>query len=207
MKRILSLAAFALLTITGLAAAQGPAWTDALDEVNATRAQRGLYPFARDDGLTAAAGSAATYRAAHGIAGHTANDFAALPAGCSADAAGCAAWAVGSGWGACCTYDSGPTHAGAAWAIGANGLRFMHLFVRRGGGPVTVNVALPTAGPAVSCPDGKCPAAAPKTTSPANCSSCGSPGGQAVVTWERRPVVAVVGRVLHPFARLRGRCR
>src|SRR5262245_52628051 len=104
--------------------------TEALDEVNAARAQRGLPPFARDEGLTAAALGAASHRAAWRIEGH-ANDFAFLPPGCAADAAGCAAWPQGMGWGSCCTFDSYST-AGAAYAIGPDGRRYMHLFVRRG---------------------------------------------------------------------------
>lgn len=104
--------------------------TEALDEVNAARAARGLRPFLRDDNLTIGAASAAVFRAARGVAGHTQNDFAHLPPGCSADAAGCAAWPVGSGFGSCCMYENW-TYAGAAFAIGADGQRYMHLFVRR----------------------------------------------------------------------------
>jgi hypothetical protein len=112
------------------AAVHGPAMSDALAEVNATRAQRGLPAFIEDAGLTAAAVSAANSRAATLIAGHTANDFAHLPAGTSADAAGCAAWEPGLGWGACCTYEQW-TYAGAAITMGSDGRRYMHLFVRR----------------------------------------------------------------------------
>jgi hypothetical protein len=102
---------------------------EALDEVNATRAARGLPPFVKDDGLTQAAVGAAKYRAEHLMAGHTSNDFAFLPAGASAPAAGCAAWEPSLGWGSCCTYDS-YTYAGAAYAYGSDGRRYMHLFVR-----------------------------------------------------------------------------
>ncbi len=63
------------------------------------------------------------------MAGHTANDFAAVPAGTSATSAGCAAWDPGMGWGSCCTYDR-YTYAGAAYALGGDGKRYMHLFVR-----------------------------------------------------------------------------
>lgn len=101
----------------------------ALDEVNAARAARGLRPYIRDDNLTSAATVCAEFRAARLIAGHTSNDFAALPPGTSATAAGCAAWEPGSGWGSCCTYE-GYTYAGAAYAIGRDGRRYMHLFVR-----------------------------------------------------------------------------
>ena len=102
---------------------------DALDELNATRAKRGLRPFVRDDGLTRAAAGCADFRAARLIAGHTSNDFTAVPAGTTARAAGCAAWNPGMGWGSCCTYDN-YTYAGAAYAIGRDGKRYMHVFVR-----------------------------------------------------------------------------
>lgn len=103
--------------------------TEALDEVNATRKAKGLPPFTRDDGLTQAAAAAAVYRAAHLMAGHTSNDFAYLPQDVKADAAGCAAWEPEWGWGACATYDH-YKYAGAAWAKGKDGRRYMHLFVR-----------------------------------------------------------------------------
>lgn len=102
---------------------------DALDEVNAARAARGLRPFLRDPALTQGALAAARTRAARFIQGHLPNDFAMLPAGARATSAGCAAWPQGMGWGACCTYES-HTYAGAAWAIGADGRRYMHIFVR-----------------------------------------------------------------------------
>lgn len=106
-----------------------PLKSSALDEVNAARAARGLKPFICDSGLCAAAESAATYRAQNCITGHCQNDFAHLPSGSTATAAGCAAWNVGDGWGACCTYDS-YTYAGAAAVIGRDGRRYMHLFVK-----------------------------------------------------------------------------
>lgn len=106
-----------------------PGSADALDEVNATRTARGLRPFLRDANLAAAATVCAEFRAARLIAGHTANDYAALPPGASAAATGCAAWAPGLGWGSCCTYE-GYTYAGAAYATGRDGRRYMHLFVR-----------------------------------------------------------------------------
>jgi hypothetical protein len=107
----------------------GNAVPSALDEVNAARAQRGLPPFQRDDGLTAGALSAAQYRAERLIAGHCPSDFAHLPPGANATAAGCAAWPPSLGWGACCTYE-GYTYAGAAIVMGSDGRRYMHLFVR-----------------------------------------------------------------------------
>lgn len=111
---------------TPAASASSP---DALDEVNATRAARGLRPYARDPYLTMAAQGAAEFRAARMIEGHTSNDFGFVPAGGYATSAGCAAWEPGFGWGSCCTYD-GYTYAGAAYAYGRDGRRYMHLFVR-----------------------------------------------------------------------------
>ncbi|MCS6866645.1 MAG: hypothetical protein RMJ56_05430 [Gemmataceae bacterium] len=102
---------------------------DGLEEVNAKRAARGLPPFVRDDSLTQAAYACAAFRAQHGLFGHTANDFAFLPAGASASAAGCAAYPASYGWMSCCVYDH-YTYAGAAWVMGADGRRYMHLFVR-----------------------------------------------------------------------------
>jgi hypothetical protein len=88
-----------------------------------------LKPFIKDPDLTAGAINVADFRAARLIAGHTSNDFAGLPPGCTARAAGCAAWEPSFGWGACCTYDN-YTYAGAAWATARDGRRYMHLFVR-----------------------------------------------------------------------------
>lgn len=102
---------------------------DALAEVNAVRAARGLPPYRRDAELTIAARLAARYRADYLIAGHTRNDFYFVPAGYHASAAGCAAWQRGDGWGSCCTYERW-TYAGAAWCYGRDGRRYMHLFVR-----------------------------------------------------------------------------
>lgn len=101
----------------------------ALDEVNAARAARGLRPFVLDENLARAAAGCAAYRAKYLMEGHTSNDFAFLPRGASARAAGCAAWAVGDGWGACCTYDN-YQYAGAAYSVGSDGRRYMQIFVR-----------------------------------------------------------------------------
>ena len=119
------LASVVLLSIAS--AAQGG--TDALSEVNAVRARRGLPAFQRDPALTIAASKAADFRAARYIAGHTSNDFAFIPAGTSAGAAGCAAWTPDFGWGSCCTYEQW-RYAGAAWTLGRDGRRYMHLYVR-----------------------------------------------------------------------------
>ncbi len=102
---------------------------DDLDEVNGKRMARGLQPLIRDDGLTAAAASAAQFRAANRIAGHTANDFAYLPGGSHATSAGCGALDLSWGWQSCC-WDGNYTYAGASSVMGADGLRYMHIFVR-----------------------------------------------------------------------------
>lgn len=99
-----------------------------LAEVNAQRAQRGLRPYQFDPGLTQAAQAAANFRASRGIEGHC-NDFSFLPPGTHAAAAGCAAWQPGTGFGACAMYENW-TYAGAGSAIGRDGRRYMHLFVR-----------------------------------------------------------------------------
>jgi hypothetical protein len=115
--------AFALLS-TSLRAG-----VDALSEVNAARAARGLRPFIKDASLTAGAVNVADFRAKYLIQGHTVDDFHGLPSGAVATAAGCAAWEPSWGWGACCTYEN-YTYAGAAWSQGKDGRRYMHLFVR-----------------------------------------------------------------------------
>jgi len=102
---------------------------DGLAEVNAKRAARGLPPFIEDPNLTAGAKNLADFRAARLISGHTSNDFNGLPVGTSASAAGCGALAPSWGWGSCCTYDR-YRYAGAAWAWGRDGKRYMHIFVR-----------------------------------------------------------------------------
>src|SRR5262245_32247091 len=86
----------------------------AMAEVSAARAARGLPPFIENQALTRAAQGAAQYRAARLISGHTANNFAFLPRGAQATAAGCAAWEPRMGWGSCFTYE-GHRYGGAAW--------------------------------------------------------------------------------------------
>jgi len=106
---------------------------DALPEVNERRAKRGLKPFVNDDGLRQAALSCAKIRAQNHIHGHLSGnmgDFAYLPSGCNASAAGCGALEPSWGWGTCCM-DDNYTYGGAAMVIGNDGLRYMHLFVRR----------------------------------------------------------------------------
>src|SRR5262249_25832096 len=101
----------------------------ALAEVNALRARTGLPPYAYDEGLTRAAQAAADYRANYLIQGHTSNDFAFVPSASYASAAGGAAGRANRGWGSCCCYDH-YRNAGAGWAMGGDGRRYMHLFVR-----------------------------------------------------------------------------
>lgn len=104
--------------------------SDALAEVNATRAQRGLRPYLPDPLLNQAAQACASQRASRMIQGHLPeSDFSYLPAGAHASSAGCAAWTPDWGWGSCCTYDN-YTYAGASWVMGRDGRRYMHLFVR-----------------------------------------------------------------------------
>lgn len=102
---------------------------DALGEVNAARAQRGLRPFIHDPALTRAAEICARLRASHRIAGHTANDFAALEPGVSAAAAGCGALEPSWGFRSCCMWEHW-TYAGAATVVGSDGKMYHHLFVR-----------------------------------------------------------------------------
>src|SRR5438045_1115060 len=99
MKRSLLSLAVAVAAVTFLSSTRTFAAEDALDEVNQTRAMRGLRPYVRDDNLTAGAKNVADYRAQRMCTGHTANDFAGLPPGVTAQASGCAAWAQGTGWG------------------------------------------------------------------------------------------------------------
>lgn len=126
MRKVLGLVAMLAMALPTFAAEP----TDALAELNADRAKRGLFAYERDEGLTQAAAACATYRADRLMSGHTGNDFAFLPAGAHADAAGCAAWA--DGFGACCMHATEYRTAGAAYVVGRNGLRFCQLFVRRG---------------------------------------------------------------------------
>lgn len=113
---------------------------DALDEVNAYRTSRGLKPFIKCDGLMEAARKTADFRAAHLLFGHTSSDFAFVPSGYRADAAGCAAYPASYGWLSCCM-DDNYVYAGAAWTLGRDGKRYMHLFVRDGGGSSTMQMS------------------------------------------------------------------
>ena len=130
------LSLFLLAPLSPLANAADP--VDALEEVNALRASRGLPPFVHDDGLTQAAKSAAKYRAERLIFGHIMNGSYALdhsfaPPGTHVDTAGCAAYPASYGWLSCATFEN-YQKAGAAYAIGADGKRYMHLFLSGGPG-------------------------------------------------------------------------
>jgi hypothetical protein len=116
-----------IITPAGAGSAVGVG--SALTEVNARRAARGLRPYAEDPALTQAAFACASFRANNLMFGHTGNDFAFLPAGASAASAGCAAYPASLGWMSCDVYDN-YTYAGAAAVTGADGRRYMHLFVR-----------------------------------------------------------------------------
>lgn len=102
---------------------------DALAEVNQERAKRGLPAFKPDDLLRQAAWKCANLRAASHIHGHLSSDFDQLPSGAQATAAGCGALEPSWGWGTCCTYDN-YTYAGAAWVMGSDNRRYMHIFCR-----------------------------------------------------------------------------
>lgn len=138
---------------------------DALDEVNAFRAKQGLPPFQRDESLTQAAQKAATIRAKSLINGHLNSDFDCLPAGAHADSAGCGALDDSWGWGTCCATDN-YRYAGAAWKRGADGKRYMHLFVSN-----RANTAN-TANTEQKQPPAKAEPVA--TVTPANSESCSS---------------------------------
>ena len=122
---------FVVVCIAGIANAA----TDALDEVNAIRAQHGLPAFQRDAAMTQGAMACADYRASYGMHHHTGNDFAFLPRGSWADFGGCDGGAISSGWLACNTTGNF-TYAGAAASYN-NGVKFCQLFVgNRPNGPV-----------------------------------------------------------------------
>ncbi len=105
---------------------------DALDEVNAERAKRGLRPYLNDPLLNKGAYSCAKYRAERLISGHCPNglgDFEFLPPEVNVNGVvgGCAAWR--EGFGACGLYGN-YTYCGAAWKRGADGLKYCHVFLK-----------------------------------------------------------------------------
>jgi uncharacterized protein YkwD len=116
-------------SVTASSVTEAKGEDDALAEVNSARAKRGLRPFQPDPLLNQAALACAKIRAANRIDGHLSNDFVHLPSGASATSAGCGALEPSWGWGTCCTFDN-YTYAGAAWVMGFDGQRYMHLFVR-----------------------------------------------------------------------------
>ena len=118
-----------LLSFVALLALACAAFADeALAEVNAKRATRGLRPYVQDAALTQAAQACADFRAANLMFGHTNNDFQFLPPGARADSAGCAAYPASYGWLSCDIWEP-HTYAGAAYAVGRDGKRYMHLFI------------------------------------------------------------------------------
>lgn len=132
---------------------------DALQEVNAKRAERGLPPFKHDAKLTQAALACARERASRGIHGHLESDFVHLPVGVSTNgvAAGCAALEPSWGWQSCCWDDPQYTTAGAAWVM-SGGLRYMHIFVS-GQSPAvqsTPQVYQQSTSSTGTCADGSC---------------------------------------------------
>lgn len=100
---------------------------DALATLNRQRVARGLPPYIRHEGLTRAAMGAAKFRAEYLISGHY-RDFDALPRGCFAPVAGCAAWPNDGTFGSCACYERW-RYAGAATCIGRDGRAYHHLFV------------------------------------------------------------------------------
>lgn len=133
MKRL----ALCFLFLTAFAP-QAPAQAvDALAEVNAQRAARGLKPYIRDDNLTAGAMATAKFRADRLLFGHTASDHGFLPATTfqrfrlTNIAAGCAAYPPSYGFMACAVYDD-YTYGGAAYVMGRDGKKYCHLFVADG---------------------------------------------------------------------------
>lgn len=106
--------------------------SDALAEVNAKRASRGLRPYQFDAGLTQAARACAQHRADRLMFGHVMGgmgDFQFVPPGTRCDATGCAAYPPSMGFLACAVYDN-YRYAGAATVIGRDGRAYHSLFVR-----------------------------------------------------------------------------
>ena len=103
---------------------------DGLEEVNRLRRAHGVAEFERDLELNNAAIKLSLHRAKHLIAGHSDDDFGFLWDRKSADASGVGAAKDEWGWCTCCMLDK-YRYAGAAWARGRDGQRYMSIFVRR----------------------------------------------------------------------------
>lgn len=105
---------------------------DAMAEVNAKRASKGLPPLRKDSLLCQAALLVSKQRAARGIHGHLPeSDFTYVhQVNGSASVGGCGALEDSWGW-ETCAYDS-PQYSvgGAAWVRGSDGLRYMTFFGR-----------------------------------------------------------------------------
>lgn len=136
---------------------------DPLVQVNNRRANSGLRPYLRDEGLTQAAHAVATFRARHGIIGHTNNDFAFLPAGTQVLAVGCGAHPPDMGFLSCAMYDHA-TYAGAATVIGSDGRAYHHLYIANAPSAPVAAKAGCDCGPGCKCEPGTCPGACPKPT-------------------------------------------
>ena len=103
---------------------------NAMTEVNAKRALKGLPALQVDLLLCKAAHDCAKQRAARNIHGHLPESDFSYVHGTSATVGGCGALEDSWGW-ETCAYDSSQyTVGGAAWVRGPNGLRFMHFFGR-----------------------------------------------------------------------------
>ena len=125
---------FSMVCLVLLCASSVFAATDALNDVNAARAQMGLPAIQRDEALTQAAMAAADYRATYGIGLHTSNDFAFLPPGAAASGSGTG---YNGGPLTCCYATSNFPVAGAAYSTGGDGVRRVHIFVStRFNGPI-----------------------------------------------------------------------
>ena len=104
---------------------------DAMGEVNAKRAAKGLPPLIADPLLSQGAYECAKRRASRHIHGHLPeSDFSCLPAGAHATVGGAGALEDFWGW-ETCAYDSTQyTVGGAAWVRGSDGRRYMSFFGR-----------------------------------------------------------------------------
>lgn len=105
--------------------------SDAMDEVNAKRAQKGLRPLQKDPLLCQGAYECAKRRASRGIHGHLPeSDFSCLPSGAQASVGGAGALEDSWGWETCAYDNPQYTVGGAAWVRGRDGLRYMSFFGR-----------------------------------------------------------------------------